>query len=319
MSEFDIIQRYFTNLGVSHAETVIGVGDDAAVMNIPEDSQLVTTVDTMLEGVHFFKKTPPALLATKLVAVNLSDLAAMGAYPKWAMLSLTLPNIDHDWLQSFSKALSKLLTRYDVQLIGGDTTKGHFAFSLSVFGLVPLNKAILRSNAQIGDDVYLSGTVGDAAIGLQITDRKLEQYQLDDSHFLQALYQPEPRVKMALMLADMMHSCIDVSDGVVSELQHIAKASDVGMEIEINKLPLSKPYQHFIQQGGHYDYALYGGEDYELCFTIAPGQETMLGYIAEQCGASLTKIGTVTDSGTLHLTLNGEPVNVNQSGYDHFT
>ncbi len=320
MAEFSVIERFCQSIGCTHPETKLSVGDDAAVLSIPESKDLVVSVDTMVEGVHFFSDTPASLLAVKLLAVNLSDLAAMGAVPKWATLALTLPNNNEAWLEEFSTALNEASKRHKVQLVGGDTTQGPLVLSLQIMGLVEKGAAITRAHAQPGDDIYVSGQLGDAALAVAFRQGKIE---LDDGHakyFSSALDRPIPQLGLGQKLVGLATSCIDLSDGLLGDLQHIAKQSQVGLDVDVSAVPISEQYQHFCATGGNIDYALAGGDDYQLAFTAHPRHSNELSAIADQLEIMVTKIGQVVDSEQpiVRSFQNGEPYSVTNQSFQHF-
>ncbi len=312
MSEFSIIDEYCRGLGYSHPETQLSVGDDAAVVDVPVGMDLVVSVDTMVEGVHFFADLAPARLAHKLLAVNLSDMAAMGATPKWATLALTIPQVDSGWLRAFSDSLHSLAREYRVQLIGGDTTSGPLTLSLQIMGLVKKGDAIVRSGAREGDAVYVSGYLGDAALALQ---QRQEQGSVNNPLLLQALELPQPQVELGVSLLGSATAAIDVSDGLVADLAHIAKASDVSIELEVSALPLS---ESFLAAQAPIALALHGGDDYQLAFT-AP--EAVVARLEFDAKFLITQIGHVVSHGDEPVVLrsNGEQVPIrHKQGFDHF-
>ena len=297
MSEFDLIEKYCTNLGTSHSDTVLSVGDDAAIVNIPDGFQLVVSVDTMVEGTHFLKGLAPELIAHKLFAVNLSDLAAMGSRPKWATISSTLPRFDEDWSERYTSTLSKVATMYGVEVIGGDTTEGPRSMSLTIMGLTPKGMAITRSGAKVGDKVYCSGNLGDAALALT---RLLGEQDLPDDIFsetLPALHTPQPQVTLGQRLLGLATSCIDLSDGLVGDAVHVANRSNVTIEIETNDVPVSDAYRRYVDSGGFLRYALAGGDDYQLLFTVPQGNEDTLETISKDLDVKITHIGCIVERG----------------------
>ena len=321
MAEFDLIQKYFSKPGISHTETVLGIGDDAAVVEVPDDYQLVISTDSMLENVHFPDSTPAKSIGIKLAAVNLSDMAAMGAIPKWATLNIALPEIDEMWLKSFSKGLLQMLDKHGVQLIGGDTTQGPLNVGLQIMGIIQKGNALLRSGAQIDDDIYVTGCLGDAALGLEITLDYDYKSLLNNNYLLDSINHPSPRMEFGKKIVGLASSCIDISDGLISELQHISKASSVGMDIELEQIPLSDEYKCYLKQGGNYQFALAGGDDYELCFTAPATAQKQLLKIAEECDIRVSKIGCINASNQVRMLKNGKPFSLDgfRVGYQHFT
>lgn len=329
MSEFSLIDRYCQNIGVSHQATSIDVGDDAAVIQIPSNKELAISVDTMVEGVHFFPNVSAENLAHKIAAVNLSDMAAMGAEPKWATLALSLPKINENWLAAFSMSLNRVLTHYGVQLIGGDTTQGSLTLTMQIMGLVDKGEALTREGAQLGDVLYVSGQLGDAALALAVLKGEIDQGEMDRQHLLSCLEKPIPQVALGLEIAGFASSCIDISDGLVADIQHIAKASDIAISLDVERLPLSTSYAHYLDVGGNLDLALSGGDDYQLAFTANPMHQTTLEKISSELGVELTDIGKIvakhddiSSSGSDHLlqlSFNGKPYALDRDlGYQHF-
>ena len=317
MAEFSLIERFCKGIGKQHPETKLNVGDDAAVIAIPEGMELAVSVDTMVSGVHFFPTAPPANIAQKLLAVNVSDMAAMGAQPKWATMTLTIPKVDESWLAEFSSSLNDQATKYGVQLIGGDTTEGDLNLSMQIMGLTVKSKAISRSGAKLEDDVYLSNNVGDAALALHLIKGGDEV----STNLLNALEKPVPQVELGLKLSTIATSCIDVSDGVVADFSHIANQSGVSIELDIDQIPLSNDYLRYIEHGGNVDLALTGGDDYQLAFTASQQKRQTLENVSKELGIKLTRVGKVIkkSASPVYLTSAGEPYELTQdAGYQHF-
>jgi len=293
VSEFSLIKQYCKNVGINQPETILGVGDDAAIVQIPHGKELVISVDSLVENVHFFKETAAALIAYKLVSVNLSDMAAMGATPKWITLALTLPNNNESWLSDFSKSLNSICNNYQVQLIGGDTCRGPLVLSLQVMGLVDMGRALSRSNAKVGDDVYVSGSVGDASLALACVQGKVSLSKSDKNSLRSALDSPLAQVELGQNLLGVANSCIDVSDGLVGDLSHIAEQSGVTLSLDVETLPLSNIYSEYLIVGGTLNYALSGGEDYQLAFTAPIRYREKIAKLSEKLNVRITKIGSV--------------------------
>ncbi len=309
LSEFDLIQQYFT-LPLKHPVNKLGVGDDCALMSIPDGYELAITVDTMVEGVHFFSGADPYQLGKKLLAVNLSDLAAMGAEPVSITLALTLPSVDEGWLDGFSSGFLELAKQFSIDLIGGDTTKGPLSFSVQALGLVPKGLALKRSTAKIGDLIFVTGqALGDAGLGLKIEQGEVCQFPYE---LLRKFHTPEPRVLEGMKIREYANSCIDLSDGTASDLQHILNQSKVGAQLEWDRLPLSKAVRHYIETTGDWTHPLSAGEDYELCFTVAP--ENVLA-INIDC----TQIGVIEDKLGLRIKRSGITTELEVKGFEHFS
>jgi len=319
--EFSILKdNWHLNSGASHSDTILGSGDDAAVVRVPTGFELCTSIDTMVEGVHFFRGLSPELLAYKLIAVNLSDMAAMGAKPKWAMFSVCLEEYDDEFIAKFSNSLNSANRRYGVELVGGDLNEGPNVFTISIMGLLPEGLAMTRSGAKVGDRVFCSGCLGDAALAL--TKLTSEQELSIDvfEKVLPALHMPVPQVFLGQRLLGHASACVDMSDGLVGDAGHIARCSNVTIEIDINKLPLSDAYKLYMQQGGFLRYAVAGGDDYQLLFTISPDKVAMLDNIATDLDIRLTEIGEVKPKAEkgIFLTEDGKETNIRPKGYQHF-
>ena len=306
ISEFEIIEKYF-----KRKIEGLGIGDDAAAVVVPAGKTLLTTVDTMVEDVHFLKEDDPYSLGYKLMAVNLSDIAAMGGKPRWATLALTLPCVDETWLQGFSEGLFAQAEHHNVALIGGDTTQGkQLVFSLQMMGVV--DQAISRSGAKPGEDVYVSGYLGAAAFALA---HKLEPDSALDKSILRPLHFPQAQVALGKMLQGLASAMIDVSDGLLQDLSHILNASKVGAKLEVEALPIAKVCEALSEQQ-KYSYALTGGEDYGLCFTAAKTKREKVLALAEKAQVSIHRIGVLTEKSGLEV--EGLPVSLNKKGYSHF-
>ncbi|MEE8338978.1 MAG: thiamine-phosphate kinase [Xanthomonadales bacterium] len=318
MSEFDLIRQLHERIngvdGSGPFACVVGIGDDAAVLDIPQDRQLVVTTDTLVEGVHFLTSSDAQNLGHKALAVNLSDLASMGAEPAWFFLALTLPSPDLAWLESFACGMGRLARSAGVVLAGGDTTAGPLSITVTAMGLVEPGKALTRDGAQPGDLVVVSGQLGDAALALEI----LKAGGIPGPISRAALECPEPRLRLGRQLQGLATSCIDISDGLAADLSHILEASAAGAEINIDLLPGSTSLTGLpVDQKRQLQ--ICGGDDYELCFTIAMNRREELGGIARDCDCPLTVIGKINASGELVFTMADGTVYVPQaSGYDHF-
>ena len=263
--EFSLIARYFDRVRTSRLDVETGIGDDCALLNIPEKQTLAISTDTLVCGRHFLPDIDPADLAYKALAVNVSDLAAMGADPAWLTLALTLPEVDEAWLEAFSDALFEQLSYYDMQLIGGDTTAGPLSMTLAIHGYVPLGRALKRSGAKPGDWIYVTGTPGDSAAGLAILQNRLTVEDADDAAYLVKRHlRPTPRILHGQALRERASSAIDLSDGLISDVGHILKASGVGARVDLDLFPLSEQLLRHVEPEQALRWALSGGEDYEL-------------------------------------------------------
>ena len=309
LSEFALIQRFFTRQSVANPSTLLGIGDDCALLSIPDGFELALTTDTMVENVHFFSGTDPEQLGHKLLAVNLSDLAGMGAKPVSVMLALTLPRVDENWLAAFAKGFLNLAERYSVDLIGGDTTSGALTLTVQALGLVQKGQALKRSAARPGDFIYMTGFLGDAGLGLKI---RQGYCCANPETALMRFNRPEPQIKAGQSLIGIANACIDLSDGLAGDLNHILEQSQVGACLDWQALPLSKAVLAYINETGDWSMPLTAGEDYELCFTVSPEQAARLSIAA-------TKIGVIESSPGLRLNKSGTIQPLKAKGFEHFS
>ncbi|WP_294911156.1 thiamine-phosphate kinase [Tatumella sp. UBA2305] len=319
-SEFELIARYFNRVTSSRRDVIKGIGDDCALLAVPEKQVLAISTDTLVEGVHFLRDIHPSDLGYKALAVNLSDLAAMGADPAWLTLALTLPEADEAWLQAFSDSLFELLDYYDMQLIGGDTTRGPLSMTLGIHGLVPSGRALKRSGAKPGDWIFVTGTLGDSAAGLALLQH---HYRIDDPAIHEALIKrhlrPVPRILQGQALRDLATAAIDISDGLLSDLGHVLKASRVGARINTEAIPLSSALLEGFEPSQALRWALNGGEDYELCFTVPEVNRGALAVALDHLGVGYHCIGQIApEADGLVLLEHGKPVRLDLKGYDHF-
>ena len=314
MSEFDLIQRYFTR---PTPGAILGVGDDAALLRVSAGMELAVSTDMLVSGTHFFPDTDPYLLGHKTLAVNLSDLAAMGAVPRWATLALSLPGADADWLQRFSEGFFALADEHCIELVGGDTTRGPLNLSVTIMGEVPKGKALLRSGAKTGDDIWVSGTLGEAALGLAHLQGKVELPEDTRLSCLAALHQPQPRVALGLALRGIANSAIDISDGLLADLGHILECSHVGADIEFGVIPTGVPSD--IDKTLFRHCVLSGGDDYELCFTAPAVKRREIEASAVGLQLPLTRIGSIIEGQDCTVrSTDGSVIKIKESGYDHF-
>lgn len=318
--EFSLIARYFDRVRTSRRDVETGIGDDCALLNVPEKQTLAISVDTLVAGNHFLPDIDPADLAWKAMASNLSDLAAMGADPAWLTLALTLPEADEAWLQAFSDSLFEQISYYDMQLIGGDTTRGPLSMTIGIHGYVPTGRAMKRSGAKPGDWIYVTGTPGDSAAGLAILQNRLTVSDSDDAAYLMKRHlRPTARVLQGQALRNLASSAIDLSDGLISDLGHILKASGFGARIDLDAMPLSAAMRRHVEPDQALRWALSGGEDYELCFTVPELNRGALDVAIGQLGAPFTCIGQMgADGEGLYFTREGKAVTLDWKGYDHF-
>jgi thiamine-monophosphate kinase len=320
--EFSRIAKVFTSL-VAGYPGAFGLSDDAAVMQLPPGYELVVTTDTLIEGVHFLTEDEPGAIAAKLLRVNLSDLAAMGARPIGYTLNIALPSaIGDQWLEAFAAGLANDQTEFSVTLIGGDsvTTSGPIALTITAFGDVVCGEALRRSGAIAGDIVYVSGTLGDGALGLSVATGGLESLSVQNRNYLRRRYtRPEPRVLLGQKLRDFAHAAIDISDGFVADLNHIAECSDVSIEIEAAKIPLSDAIRAALNNGvASMDQVLTGGDDYELAVMVPDSAKGNMASLAKSLDLQLTEVGRVCQGfGVRILDKKGADISPVKKGYVH--
>ena len=315
LGEFQLIERFFTRQRVKRDDVELGVGDDCALLRMPSDARLAVTMDTLVEGRHFPQATDPAALGHKALAVNLSDLAAMGAEPAWITLSLSLPSVDEAWLDAFAGGLFQLAEAHGVQLVGGDTVRGPLTITLQAHGFIPANQALRRDGARVGDLIYVTGTLGDAGAGLRIALGELSADGADGQFLRGRLDRPTPRVAWGLALRGLASAAIDVSDGLAADLGHILKASRVGATLKFADLPISDALCRRVGEAGARQFALTAGDDYELCFTAAPAQAEAIAALPFPC----TPVGVIEAGEGLRVYgPDGHRMPVEQAGFDHF-
>ena len=316
-SEFDLIARYFSDIGPPRRDVVLGVGDDCALLMPPPGKLLAVSMDTLVSGVHFLPNADPFALGHKALAVNLSDLAAMGAQPAWATLALTLPKVDPAWLEGFSRGFKALANRWEVQLIGGDTTQGPLSITVQMHGWVAPEQVLRRDSARVGDCIFVTGTLGEAALGVAVLRGELALEACFQTPIRQRLEMPSPRIAQGLDLAGLASSAIDISDGLAQDLGHILSRSGVGAELWLERLPLSPALR---SQGEHaFKLVLGGGDDYELCFTVAPERVEQLKQRAAAWDCACTDIGRITaEAGLRCFRPDGTSYLLESAGYEHF-
>ncbi len=313
-AEFDLIER-IRRRAATRGDVVLGIGDDAAVLAVPRDRQLVVAMDTLNAGVHFPDGTAPADLGWKSLAVNLSDLAAMGAAPAWCTLSLSLPSADAGWIDAFLDGFLALADAHGVALVGGDTTRGPLSVCVTAHGLVAPGAALRRAGARVGDDVWVTGTLGDAA-------GALAQWRAGgarDAALRERLDRPMPRVAFGVGLVGLAHACIDVSDGLLADLGHVLAASGVGAEVQLDALPSSTALARAFDAPARRALQAAGGDDYELCFTAPPGARDAIDALASATHVPATRIGgIVAGEGVRAVDGDGAAWAPPARGYQHF-
>ena len=318
LSEFDLIKKYFTRPTRSGSGVQLGVGDDCALIAPVADQSLAISTDMLVEGRHFLPDADPVSLGHKALAVNLSDLAAMGAKPLGFTLALALPDADEAWLDAFARGLFALADAEQIELIGGDTTRGPLNICITALGTVSLHAALRRDGARAGDDIWVSGNLGDARLGLEILTNNLSLSDELMTIALQRLHQPSPRVALGQALRGIASAAIDVSDGLVGDLGHILQQSSVGATIEAACLPLGTALRSQGEQT-QLEFALTGGDDYELCFCAAPAQKEKVMAAASKAGVTVTRIGKIEETNGLHIVdAAGYKINLRSHPFDHF-
>lgn len=318
ISEFSLIKKYFYQ-EATHAQIALGNGDDCALIQPSQHHSLAISTDMLVEGRHFFPHANPYLLGHKCLAVNLSDLAAMGAKPLAFTLSLALPEANEKWLEAFSSGLFSLANRFDCNLIGGDTTKGSLNISITILGETPNQQAITRSHAQIGDDIWVSGSLGDARIALAAL---MNQIQLPSDQLEIAekrLHQPEPRLILGQALRSIANAAIDISDGLVGDLGHILEQSQIGATINVDMLPAGEIVaQQAVEMKRQY--CLAGGDDYELCFTAPQSQRDAVIRAGQQSHTPVTRIGYIEQQpGLRFIDAQHQSITMSIHSFDHFS
>ena len=344
MSEFNLIKKHFTR---PTKHTNLGVGDDGALVCIAEGMQLVISTDMLVAGTHFLHDCAPYDIGWKALAVNVSDMAAMGANAKWATLAIALPQIlpspyqgegqdrghhvtpspalplkqggiiNAAWLAEFSRGFFACAKAFNIDLIGGDTTRGPLNICVTIMGEVPIGAALRRDGAQIGNDIWVSGNLGSAALGLAHLQEKLS-LTIELETCLRALHTPTPRAALGLALRGIATSCIDVSDGLMADLGHILKASNCGATIDLEKIPCIDLLKNDLQNSQFQTFILAGGDDYELCFTASPKQREAINLLSKQINLPITNIGTTHVDIGLQAYYKNNQIKLLKQGFDHF-
>lgn len=330
--EFDLITTFFKRPS-PRGDVVLGVGDDAAVLRVPPGQELLVSIDTLVAGVHFFPDADPRALGYKALAVNLSDMAAMGAEPAWATLALTLPAVDTGWLARFCEGFDALAGAYGVALIGGNTTRGPLSITVQIHGFARADLVFRRDAAKAGDLIYVTGTLGDAGLALALLQSDADGCAEAHRAFLmERLYRPSVRVREALGLRGLVHAAIDLSDGLYADLGHVLAASGVGATLRLADLPLSEAFRVCAQAPSvtsalqvddaalaRAELALSAGDDYELCFTVEPGRAAAVEAVLREFGCRYARVGLIEAEPGLRCVLeDGTPYRPRRGGYDHF-
>jgi thiamine-monophosphate kinase len=320
--EFELISRYFARASGRAATSTgveLGIGDDAAVLRLPEGEDLVAAVDTLVEGRHFPLQSQPRSIGHRALAVNLSDMAAMGAQPRWALLALTIPTADEDWLEGFAGGLLALADRYEVVLVGGDTTAGPLTVSVQILGSVPRGVALRRNGAQDGDLLVVTGFLGDAAAGLELLQRQLVAPLPEFGRELVRRFEfPTPHVKLGIAARGIASAAMDLSDGLAGDLPKLAEASGLSAHVDVGRLPQSAALRATVPAARARDFGLSGGDDYELLLTVSGQRYQELANCARHLGVTLTQIGEMRRGSGVNWSLDGREIEVTARGYDHF-
>jgi len=319
VSEFELINQYFKSTTVQRDDVLLGIGDDCAILSPPPGKQLAVSTDTLISGVHFPINTSAEDIGYKSLAVNLSDLAAMGAEPAWVSLAISIPDVNEAWISGFMQGFNQLAIEHNVALIGGDTTRGPLSITVSVTGFVDTAKSLKRSNAKVGDVIFVTGNLGDARLGLE---ELLGNVSIPDedskSYFLNCLNRPEPKVSIGQLLTNYPVAAIDLSDGLLADLKHICKASSTGAVVQLEKIPLSEYLINTLDNKPNWSIICNAGDDYELCFTCPPNCTDDLLSTLIKNGINVFPIGVIDNTCEITCFLNAEQYLNLGSGYNHF-
>lgn len=315
-SEFELIARYFTRPA---RNALLGIGDDAALLRPRAGMELAVSTDMLAAGTHFFPGADARKLGHKTLAVNLSDMAAMGAMPRWALLSLALPTADPAFLRAFAAGFFALARRYGVSLVGGDTTRGPLNLCVTIIGEVPRGRALRRDGAREGDDVWVSGTLGDAALAVARRRSRLQLAAAELARCTRALDLPQPRIALGVGLRGLAHAALDISDGLVADLGHICERSGLGADLELERIPRSRVLARLAATDIGRSALLAGGDDYELCFTAAAARRARITALGRRLGIALTRVGRMRRGRSVRvLGAAGEVLPMPRRGFDHF-
>lgn len=318
--EFQLIQQFFLREQADRpaAGVLLGIGDDCALLQIPDGYQLAVSVDTLVADVHFPANADPEAIAQRSLRTNLSDLAAMGAEPLWFTLALTLPDANEPWLRSFSRGLFACANEFGIALVGGDTTSGPLTISIQVMGKIVPGRALRRDGANAGDFILVTHFLGDGAAALAAIQEKHSFAEEHTEYLMARFYQPKPRLAEAVLIRDIASAALDISDGLVADLQHICEASDLGAVVDVENIPLSPALQTLADRQQAYQWALSGGDDYELCFTVAPEKMPEIAMLVAQGQLQVTVIGEMVPGHRVSCELQGQPFVLQRTGYQHF-
>jgi thiamine-monophosphate kinase len=322
LGEFELIERFFLrrqSARGAQSGVILGIGDDAAVLAVPPDAELVAAVDTIVAGRHFPEGTDARSIGHRALAVNLSDIAAMGATPAWATLALTMPSVDAAWLERFSAGLMDLAEAHGVALVGGDTTRGPLTVSVQVLGHAPRGAALRRSGARAGDLLAVTGTLGDAGAGLSfVTTPPAAESRLAALTLIRRFEYPTPRVQFGAAARGIATAAMDLSDGLIGDLPKLARASGLGAHVAVERLPLSEPLRAAVPEAQARGLALAAGDDYELLLAVPAARLAELEAEADRLNLTLTPIGELRAGAGVRWTLNGREFVPGVRGWDHF-
>jgi thiamine-monophosphate kinase len=316
-SETDLIERFFRGLGARRGDVALGIGDDAALLRVPPGHELVLTTDALVEGVHFLPDAPAHSLGHRALAVNLSDLAAMGADACWALLSLNLPRAEEPWLAAFAQGFGALAQAHQVALVGGNVSRGPLSITVQAAGVVPAGQALRRNGAAVGDHLYVSGSPGDAAAGLSVLRGELAAEPAAMEFLRRRFEYPQPRLELGTALRGLASACIDVSDGLYVDAQRLLRASGVAAQVEVESLPVSQALRK-VAGDIAWQRVLDGGEDYELCFAASPGHAAAIAAAAARTATVVTRIGVLESGGGIALKSRNSVMQFSPLGFDHF-
>lgn len=314
LQEFEAIKQFFTKPN----QVDVGIGDDAALLRVGAGQQLVVSTDMLVAGTHFFQDTPAVDIGWKAMAVNVSDMAAMGATPKWATLAIAMPSLQASWCQAFAEGLFACAADAGVALIGGDTTQGPLTISITLLGEVPIGQAICRAGAKAGDDIWVSGTLGEAALWLQAKRGVIQLDQQATDHYADAMHRPIARWQLGIALRGIASAALDISDGLLADLQHLLTASQVGAVLDWPSIPKACKHLGGVPAPLLQAAVLAGGDDYELCFTAPPSSRSRLLALSDTLDLPLSRIGEITVAQGLTVLDHGQPIQLQQRGYEHF-
>lgn len=317
--EFEIIDQYFARHALQRPDVDLGIGDDAAVVRVPQDKRLVVAVDTIVEGVHFPTDISARDIGYRALAVNLSDLAAMGAEPAWAVMALTIPDLNEAWLDQFAEGFAELARTSNIALVGGDLVRGPLSVSVTVHGILPADAGLTRSGASPGDDLYVTGTLGAAACGLNtLMGSAPDQGDRDLSCVMANFLKPKPRLREGRDLLSLASAAIDISDGLLIDIGRLVTASAVSASLDAGSIPVSESVVSLCGDDAALQYALSGGDDYELCFALPPDMVDELSRVSSGWSCGCTRIGNLDDGEGVHIWRDGTLMSADRPGYDHF-